>query len=124
MDARLEVCSKATFQTFNEIRAFMQAGLPDWQAGIQSYGADLPVVILDNRSLLEIRGMLVTEGWRLVFSDPTAVVFLDDATAHKLKLPKVTLYSALENDLREVEKRLELIKNNPSLTPEELRRLL
>ncbi len=125
MDARLEVCSRATFELFNQICGMMRGGVPDWQAVFQKDGGELPVVILDNQTaVLEIRGMLATAGWRLVFSDATAAVFLDDATADALKLPKAALNTALETDLREVERRLELMKNNPSLTPEELRRLL
>jgi hypothetical protein len=125
MDGRLEVCSKTTFEQFNQIRGMMLAGVPDWPGIIQNYGGDVPAVILDNKTaVLEIRGMLATAGWRLVFSDPTAAVFLADVTADALKLPRINPCSSLAEELREVERRLELIKNNPSLSPDELRRRL
>ena len=89
MDARLEVCSRNTFELFNTILAKMATGDTSWQAIFEPKDDDdLPVVILDSRgSRLEINGLLQTPGWRLVFADHTAAVFLTDKRAAKLSLP-------------------------------------
>jgi len=111
MDGRLEVCTRNTFEMFNRIRGSMVAGRTDWQAIFQQDQGELPAVVLDIKiSLLEIRGLLMTPGWRLVFADRTATVFLSDADADRLSLPKVNLPSALEEDLRHVESRISILK--------------
>ncbi len=116
MDGRLEVCSLRTFRRFNGIREMMGYAIPDWQKGLEGDNGELPVVILDNsNSIYEIRGMLATAGWRLVYSDPAASVFLDDATADVLRLPKVNLDSTLEQELRELNRRIDLRKNKSSV---------
>jgi len=114
MDARLEVCTRNTFQAYNEILALMARGDPNWQAMFNPQNDDdLPVVILDSRySLLQIRGMLLIQGWRPVFADRTAAVFLSDARARKLSLPKIELPSQMKRDLDEIESRLMLIRSS------------
>ena len=86
MDARLEVCTQRTFELFNQILAAMAAGDPVWQTRFQD--GELPVVILDSRvSRLAINGMMATPGWRLVFADRAAAVFLPVDRAEQLRLP-------------------------------------
>ena len=111
LDGRLEVCSLETFKAYNSIHAAMAQGNPVWQTIFQQNEGELPIVILDSHySLLQIRGMLTTKGWRLVFADRTAAVFLDDEQADKLSLPKIELPTRLLEDLRELESRIRLIK--------------
>lgn len=89
MDARLEVCTQQTFQAFNGILQKMSDFDPSWTAPFRE--RIMPVVILDSRSSRPaINGMLNNPGWRLVFADPSAAVFLDVETADKLKLPAVS----------------------------------
>ncbi len=91
MDARLEVCSRNTFELFNSILAKMAAGDTSWQAIFEPRNDDdLPVVILDSRGLdsrAAINALLQTPGWQLVFADHTAAVFLTRERAKKLNLP-------------------------------------
>lgn len=87
MDGRLEVCTLATFQAYDAILGMMSGGEPAWQELFQQGGGELPVVILDSRTSREaINGMANTPGWKMVFADETAAVFLDNVTAEKLEL--------------------------------------
>lgn len=90
MDARLEVCSRNTFELFNSILVKMAAGDASWQAIFNPQNDDdLPVVILDSRGALSravISALLQTRGWRLVFADQAAAVFLTNERADKLSL--------------------------------------
>ena len=88
-DGRLEVNSKETFQFYEQIQRQMAAGGANWAYVLQDEQGQLPVIILDSRySRDEIRGMGANPGWRLVFADPAAAVFLDIQTADRLKLPQ------------------------------------
>ncbi|MFN0055917.1 MAG: hypothetical protein ACKV0T_27550 [Planctomycetales bacterium] len=90
MDPRLEVCSRGTFESFLEILKRMAMGDLGWQEPFNQSESGLPVVILDSRmSRGAINGMLNNPGWRLVFADPSAAVFLDHLTAQKFDLPAV-----------------------------------
>ncbi|HBH52451.1 MAG TPA: hypothetical protein DDY91_11220 [Planctomycetaceae bacterium] len=90
MDGRLEVCSRKTFEMLYSVLGSMVAGRRDWEGLFTSSGAELPVVILDTRtSRRPIEGLLKTRGWRLVYADRTAGVFLADERADRLQLPAV-----------------------------------
>lgn len=93
MDGRLEVCSRHTFNQFIEVRKQMAQGDRSWEQIVApDNDGRLPAVILDsNYSIFEIRGMLQMPGWRLVYSDFTAAVFLEERLAQKLSLPTATL---------------------------------
>lgn len=89
-DGRLEVNSKETFQFYEEIKQHMALGKADWAYLLQDEKGQLPVIILDSRySRPEIGGMASNPGWRLVFADQAAAVFLDLKTAERLQLPEV-----------------------------------
>jgi hypothetical protein len=89
MDARLEVCTQQTFQQFNRVLQKMARGDPSWMSLFRD--GVMPVVILDSRtSRKPINGLLNTPGWRLVFADPSAAVFLQTETADKLNQPAVS----------------------------------
>lgn len=89
-DGRLEVNTKKTFQSYEEIKQLMSAGKADWAYLLLDEEGQLPIVILDSRySRNEIRGMGANPGWRLVFADQAAAVFLDVQTANRLQLPEV-----------------------------------
>jgi hypothetical protein len=111
MDGRLEVCSRRTFETYNQILTDMATGAPRWKDVLGLYSNEMPVVIFENSSLLQIRGLLLTPGWRLVFADRTATVFLSNAQADSLLLPAASLPPALEQNLREVERRIQAIRS-------------
>lgn len=88
-DGRLEVNTKETFQLYEEIKQLMSAGKADWAYLLMDEKGQLPIVILDSRySRNEIRGMGANPGWRLVFADQAAAVFLDNKTADRLHLPE------------------------------------
>lgn len=88
MDARLEVCSQQTFELYESIQKGMAVGNPAWEAVVEKDGK-LPVVILDSRnSRPQINGLLSSPGWRMVFADSAAAVFLDVQLADKLRLAK------------------------------------
>jgi hypothetical protein len=91
MDGRLEVCTLTTFRAYEQILASMKNANPNWQSIFTEGGGELPVVILDSRGSLSrdaINGMFATPGWKLVFADQTAAVFVDRMTAEKLNLPQ------------------------------------
>jgi hypothetical protein len=64
---------------------------PAWQAMFDPTGQNLPVVIIDRSSLPTLAGMLTMPGWRLVYGDPTAGVFLENKAADRLKLDAVDI---------------------------------
>jgi len=88
MDGRLEVATRATFARFDRIRGMMSRGDGRW-VDLLPKGRTVPTtVILDSRTARrEINGLFNTPGWRLVFADSAAAVFLPQAVAEKLKLP-------------------------------------
>ncbi|MBS0267125.1 MAG: hypothetical protein JSS02_34685 [Planctomycetes bacterium] len=90
MDARLEVCTRETFELFNQILAEIMQRDPVWQKRLfaATGNQEMPAVILDSRgSRPYINALLQTPGWRLVFADRAAAVFLSDAQADDLHLP-------------------------------------
>lgn len=88
MDGRLEVCTRFTFEVFNNILLRMAHGDPSWLTLFVNGEAEPPAVLLDSRySRAQIAGMMATPGWRLVFADPSGAVFLDHKLADKLALP-------------------------------------
>lgn len=90
MDSRLEVCTERTFRAYLQILDMMAARDLRWVEILRIGADDLPVVILDSRhSRPAINGLLLTPGWRLVFADGSAAVFLDDRRANTLRLPAV-----------------------------------
>ncbi|MCH9654655.1 MAG: hypothetical protein K0U86_02720 [Planctomycetes bacterium] len=87
-DGRLEVNTKETFQLYEQIKRQMIGGKADWAYLLQDEEGQRPLIILDSRSSRnEIRGMLTNPGWRLVFADQAAAVFLDVQAAERLQLP-------------------------------------
>jgi hypothetical protein len=88
MDGRLEVCTRRTWMEYNAILTAMAIGDFRWQDALRDSEGQLPAVILDSRgSRAQINGLLNTPGWRLVFADASAGVFLDEALAKRLGLP-------------------------------------
>lgn len=92
MDARLEVCTRKTFELYNSIMEVMATNDTRWQKIFQKEGAELPAIILDSRTARkQINVLAQTPGWRLVFADRTAAVFLSDEQADKLSLRKADI---------------------------------
>jgi hypothetical protein len=100
IDARLEVNSRATFERYRRVLALMAEGDPDWTllaGGPDETSPEPPAVLLDRRtSTPAIRGMLAMPGWRLVYADAVATVFLPIAAADRLNLPRADLRTLLE----------------------------
>jgi hypothetical protein len=93
----------------------MVTGDPVWQKRFQANGGELPVVILDNEhSILQIAGLLETPGWRPVFSDAVAAVFLSNDQADKLSLPEVDLALSIREKVREIREKMRIFKGQPS----------
>lgn len=87
MDARLEVMTQQTFERYDEILRAMAHADRQWEL-LAAAGGPMPAVILDSRySRPQIEGLLNTPGWRMVFADPAAAVFLEESLAVQLKLP-------------------------------------
>ncbi len=87
LDPRLEVASPETYQLQERMLAQMQQGDRRWENLVQDREGNLPVVILDSRtSRPAIQGLFLTPGWRLVYADPAAAVFLTVPQAEKLNL--------------------------------------
>lgn len=93
MDGRLEVCSRRTFEQFDEIRQLMVVGDRRWERLLpRDDQGRMPAIILDARaSRHEINGLYQTPGWRLVYADHVATVFLEETLANKLSLPPASL---------------------------------
>lgn len=96
MDGRLEVATRTTFERHELVRQMMDPNSslfrPDgaWVDQIRDEHGNVPTVVLDSRHARnQINGLLLTPSWRLVFADPAAAVFLDNATADRLNLPAV-----------------------------------
>lgn len=90
MDGRLEVASPQTFQAYLEICNRIATGNRSWEANLRDSNGELPTVLLDSRySRREINALYQTPGWRLVYADAAAAVFLEDKTADRLRLPPV-----------------------------------
>lgn len=88
MDPRLEVCSRRTFEKWDQTLELMAQGNPAWEGIVNPDGKGLPAVILDSRSSREvINGMFRIPAWRLVFADQAAAVFIPASLADQLRLP-------------------------------------
>lgn len=91
MDGRLEVCTRQTFERYNEISRYMALANPYWTELLRDQQGQLPAVMLDSRFSRElITGAYQTPGWRLVYADQAAAVFFDERVAEALKLPAVS----------------------------------
>lgn len=89
MDGRLEVCTRETFELYEGILERMAMRDPAWQQllGPPDEHGRLPTIILDSRSArAEINGLSGMPGWRLVFADSAAAVFITSDLADQLGL--------------------------------------
>ncbi|NQV23434.1 MAG: hypothetical protein HQ518_03610, partial [Rhodopirellula sp.] len=88
-DGRLEVCTRETFERYEDILRRMAQGDPSWQqqlGPVDSQGR-LPAIILDSRTArAEINGLFARPDWRLVFADAAAAVFITSELANRLGL--------------------------------------
>ncbi len=88
MDPRLEVCSRQTFEKYEQVGRMITQGIPGWEQIVNPDNTEMPVMVLDSRySRGEINGLLATPAWRLVFADPAAAVFVETTRADALGLP-------------------------------------
>lgn len=90
-DPRLEVITKETFQNYLNLASMIAAGDRRWEPTLRDNEGRLPVLIFDSRySLLQVAGLLSTPGWRMVYADHSAAVFLETPLAEKLGLKAVS----------------------------------
>ncbi|MCH7988737.1 MAG: hypothetical protein IID46_06230 [Planctomycetes bacterium] len=88
LDGRLDVISHETEAEYYQILQAIAERNRVWEVILRDPQGNLPVIILDSRdSRPVINGLYVTPGWRIVFADATAAVFLDEDLADKLNLP-------------------------------------
>ncbi|MCH7987923.1 MAG: hypothetical protein IID46_02095 [Planctomycetes bacterium] len=89
MDGRLEVVSRETYGLYQKIMQRMSDRNPNWQSLLtRDATGRFPAVILDSRqSRFAIQGVYSTPGWRLVFADASAAVFIEESLAETLNLP-------------------------------------
>lgn len=86
-DPRLEVGRQETLKWQESILQSMARGDRSWELLLRDKDGRLPVVILDSRtSRPAINGLYATPGWRLVYADPAAAVFLPTKQADELHL--------------------------------------
>lgn len=87
-DPRLEVITKETFKNYIDITTMMMLGNRSWEPALRDQEGNLPVLVFDSRwSRRHIAGMMMTPGWRMVYADPSAAVFVELKVAEKLGLP-------------------------------------
>lgn len=90
MDGRLEVCTEQTFRLYLQLLQMMAQRDRRWEQLLRRGEPEMPVIILDSRfSRNAINGLHGMPGWRMVFADGTAAVFLEERVAIKLQLPAV-----------------------------------
>lgn len=89
MDGRLEVCSRQTFELYEDILRKMAQGDSTWQQqlGPRDSQGRLPAIILDSRAARDqINGLFMLPSWRMVFADSAASVFITSQLADNLGL--------------------------------------
>lgn len=87
-DPRLEVITKETFKNYIAITTMMAVGNRAWEPALRDSEGNLPVLVFDSRwSRQHINGLMMTPGWRMVYADPAAAVFVELKVAEKLGLP-------------------------------------
>ena len=87
-DGRLEVIRRRTYRSYLSICRLMTRGDSLWVSRVQDPFGKPPIVILDNRHARSmIRGVALTGGWRLVYADAIAAVFVTEQVARNLGLP-------------------------------------
>ena len=75
IDGRLEVPSRLTFETFVRLSSLMNEGRPGWVEPVRRMGD--PLILLDHTEDFGAEATLLTNpGWRCVYYDPVASLFL------------------------------------------------
>ena len=75
IDGRLEVPSRATFETFVRLGSLLNEGRPGWAEAVGRMGD--PLILLDHVEDAGAEATLLAQpGWRCVYYDPAASVFL------------------------------------------------
>ncbi|WP_437225896.1 hypothetical protein SH661x_004292 [Planctomicrobium sp. SH661] len=92
LDGRLEVADVKTFSTYLQVKRLMSQRDRKWEDLVRDPAGELPAVILDKRSAPRlIQNLARTPGWRPVFQEPAAVLFLPEHVAAKLKMSRIEL---------------------------------
>ena len=85
MDGRLEVPTRATFETYLEVGRLLNTGRPGWDTALRRLGD--PLILMDYEANSGAAATLLADpDWRCVFSDPVAAVFLP-TRLHALESP-------------------------------------
>ncbi len=92
IDPRLEVASRALFENYlTVLRSMADGDARTWEP-LLVRDRQWPSILLDReRSSPQIEGLSRTPGWRAVYADELAVVFLRDEVAQAMHLPPVAL---------------------------------
>lgn len=92
MDGRLEVASRETAETYVAVKQAIANSDPRFVDLVKDSSGQVPVVMLDfRRSRALVQGMQTMPGWRLVFHDNVAAVYIEESLADKLEMPAVEL---------------------------------
>ncbi len=88
IDGRLEVPSRAIFETFVRLSTLMKEGRPGWSEPIRRMGD--PLILLDHAEDFGAEATLLADpGWRCVYYDPVASVFLTRRPSDPQAFPAV-----------------------------------
>ena len=95
-DGRLEVNTPTTLETYLQVLKQLSSGNPEANETLQ-YGIEpgpggdreLPALLFDLQTLVQLPGLLNNPAWRLVYIDDVAAVFLTSEKADELELPEV-----------------------------------
>lgn len=92
MDPRLEVATQETFETYELLLKSIARGDRRWESSLRDDNGQLPLILLDSRySRPQIEGLLRTPGWRLVYADASAAVFIEQTLAERLHVPEADI---------------------------------
>ena len=77
MDSRLEIPSLETFRTYISLEQWLQHGDARWTEAVRRMGDPL-ILIAHEENADAVATLLADRGWRCVWFDPVAAVFLPD----------------------------------------------
>lgn len=114
MDGRLEIYDPDMFDRYLELVSSITAHDGRWMRSLRDREGNLPAVIIEKQFPELICHLWTTPGWRLVFSDEMAGVFIQETLADQLHLPEADLASLLPAEAVEI---LMRVRNDESESP-------
>jgi tetratricopeptide (TPR) repeat protein len=88
MDGRLEMPDRATFETYRNVEDWLRAGDPRWEKAVGDMGN--PLLLLAHEGNYDSEAHLLAHpGWRCVYYDALASVFVPRGAADEREFPAV-----------------------------------